>query len=129
MGWLSPLVLDGKPDKKSGRTSPLPGPFFNIFFGSSRCEYSRPPTRLIKKVGKMKNTLLLILTVLFVALMLSGCYYNPYYSPDYGPDYSPGYGSDYGTDYGPYYSPNYYPYRGGYRYHRYPYRGGYRYYR
>ena len=42
----------------------------------------------------MKNTLLFILTVLVVALMLSGCYYSPYYSPYY------------------------YPYRGGYRYHR-----------
>ena len=38
----------------------------------------------------MKNTLLFILTVLVVALMLSGCYYSPYY----------------------------YLYRGGYRHHR-----------
>ena len=42
----------------------------------------------------MKNTLLLVLTVLAVALMLSGCYYSPYYSPYY------------------------YHYRGGYRYQR-----------
>ena len=45
-------------------------------------------------VGRMKNTFLFILTVLVVALMLSGCYYSPYYSPYY------------------------YHYRGGYRYQR-----------
>jgi len=36
-------------------------------------------------VGRMKNTFLFILTVLVVALMLSGCYYSPYYSPYYYP--------------------------------------------
>ena len=81
---------------------------------------------LKKEVGKMKNTLLFILTVLVVALMLSGCYYNPYYSPYYSPDYGSYYSPDYGSYYSPYYSPYYGPY---YRPYYGPYRGGYRYYR